>query len=265
MAGLFFIWQGGLMRIGTLCPLADVPLMHQAIAAGFEFIEIVAGAEALPPHAPPPEVPLIWQAFADLPAAHPSAHIREAVLQDWLAHLNVAAECGALLLVVQFQPASLLRDKADTQQMVDHYAKLLNPLTEAARALNVQAVLRMSPQNNKQLEALRALVRMVPGLGIALDVAYAHHGVVKNLSGEYLWDSDIAPRLAHLYVSDTHGRDPSLRLPLGTAGDAGPDWPRLVSQLRERYNASITIDIGNAAPEYLNLSRETWLNWWNQA
>jgi sugar phosphate isomerase/epimerase len=89
--------------------------------------------------------------------------------------------------------------------------------------------------------------------------------VVKNLTGEYLWDSDIAPRLAHVYVSDTDGRDPSLRLPLGTLGEAGPDWPRLVSALRERYNASITIDVGNAAPEYLKMSRATWLNWWNQA
>lgn len=244
------------MRLGALSPLSDVAYMHQVIDSGFDFLELTT-----PPtlsHLPEqiPDVPLIWQCPPDLPFAHPTPAIREAVLESWRHHLDAAQQLGAALMVLQFHSGDLSNKAAFIQQSID----LLQPITQAARAQSVQPVLRNSPDNRDQLQLLREIVRGVPGLGIALDVAYAGLRVVKNLTPEYLLDSDLGPRIAHVYLSESNGQDPNLRLPLGSL--AGIPWPRLVRNLRERYNASITIDVGSAAYEYLNLSRQQFLAWW---
>jgi sugar phosphate isomerase/epimerase len=246
------------MRIGALCPLNQPEKISQHIAAGFEFIELCQTASlASLPELPP--VPLIWQAPPELPAEHPSPEIQQAVLTLWRQHLEQAHQLKAKLMIVQFRRPEALNDKA---AFIEQFIRLLNPLTSEARTLGVQLVLRNSPDNREQLQILREIMRGVPGLGLALDVAYAHHGVIKNLTNEYLWDSDLSPRLAHVYVSDTNGQDSALRLPLGSMGSGGPDWPRLAALLRERYNASITVDVGEAASIYLELSRKLWLSWW---
>jgi sugar phosphate isomerase/epimerase len=247
------------MRLGSLCPLGDVLGMQQRLAQGFEFIELQIDqtVSEIPPHLP--NVPLIWQSPANLPAEHSDPIIQQAVLESWRQQLRMASQVQAVLMVVQFwRPLELL----DKTSLIEQYVRLLTPLTVEAREMGVQLLIRNSPDNRDQLQLLREIVRQIAGLGVALDIAYAHHNVVKNLASEYLWDSDLGRRLGHVYVSDTNGRDPRLRLPLGSVGADAPDWSRLVSLLRERYNGSITIDIGNAAPEYRDLSRQKWLDWW---
>ena len=237
--------------------------MHAYIDQGFEFIELVAGYDlsGSPAGQDIASVPLIWQCPSDLPAEHESRLIRQAVLEVWREQLQAASAVNAALMILQFRQPDELHNKS---VFIHRYIDLLQSITQETRAAGIQPVLRNSPDNRDQLQLLREIVRAVPGLALALDIAYAHHQVVKNLTGEYLWDSDLAPRLAHIYVSDTNGRDSSLRLPLGSVGNAAPDWSRLVRLIRERYNASVTIDAGSAAPEYLEQSRQKWLSWWAQ-
>ncbi|NJL94470.1 MAG: sugar phosphate isomerase/epimerase, partial [Anaerolineae bacterium] len=173
--------------------------------------------------------------------------------------LVIAQAFGARLMVVQFQRPTQLASK---NTLITQYAELLHPLCEAGIAARVQVVLRNHPDNRDQLQLLREIVRAVPGLGLALDLAYAHQKVVKPLVREFLWDSDLGPRILHIYASDTPGHTPQLRLPLGSLGEAGVQWGPVVRDLRERYNASVTLDIGDANPAYLDLSRQLWLAWW---
>lgn len=245
------------MRIGTVCSLANVESIMLLASQGFEFIEVTTQNHILTLPSERPKIPLIWQCPPDLPVEHPGLQIQEAVLQTWRKHLDAAKEIEAALMVVQFRRPSGWVDK---MTIVAQYAALLQPLTEEARAGNVQLVLRMGYDNREQLNILREIVRRVKGLAIALDLAYAHHHIIKNLVKEYLWDSDLAPRLAHVYAGEIVPSDPTLRLPLGCTGNF--EWGRVVRDLRERYNASVTLDIGNAIPEYLELSRQQWLAWW---
>jgi sugar phosphate isomerase/epimerase len=252
------------MRLGTLCHLYDLETMHQRIAQGFEFLELQASHDfqQCPSHDQFPAVPLIWQCPPDLPAEHPADSIRRGVLESWREHLAAAQKIRVVLMVVQFRRPGVLSTKT---HLIQNYVDMLSPLTSEAREGGVQLVLRNSPNNRDQLQLLREVVRQTAGLGLALDVAYTQHQVIKNLANEYLWDSDLSPRLTHVYVSDTNGNDAQLRLPLGCLGNAGVDWSRLVPLLKGRYNASITIDTGQAAPEYAALSREKFQHWWAKA
>jgi sugar phosphate isomerase/epimerase len=251
------------MRLGALVDLQQLAPMGELTQQGLGFLEIQAPhrLDNLPERNLLPALPLIWQTPADLPCEHPALPIRAGVLEVWRAHLEAAKGYQAALLIVQFRRPDALDNKA---ALIDQYTALLHPLTAEARAAGIQLALRNGPDNRDQLNLLREVVRQIPGLGIALDMAYAHQGVVKNLTPEYLWDSDLGPRLAHLYASDSNGRDPQLRLPLGTLGTAGPDWTRLARQVKERYNASITLDIGQADPSYWAISRAQWLSWWGE-
>jgi sugar phosphate isomerase/epimerase len=185
--------------------------------------------------------------------------ITEGIMATCQAQAAAAHSLGAVLLVLQFRLPPSLDQKA---RLIDHYIAFLEPLTADCRTKGLQVVLRMGPDNREQLNILRDIIRQVPGLAFALDMAYAHIGVVKNLSPEYIWDSDLGPRLGHVYVSDTDGQHPHLRLPLGSLGKMAPEWPKLVKVLKERYNASVTIDVGQASADYLALSRQKWLDWW---
>jgi len=247
------------MRIGTLCSIHQNEKMYDLVASGFGFIELCETRHLgnLPDSFP--EGPLIWQCPDDLPAEYIDDHIRAAVLHVWRDHLAAAQKIGVALMVVQFRRPETIVDKT---AFIDHYIDLLTPITAEARAAAIQVVLRNSPDNRDQLKLLREIVPRVHGLGIALDIAYAHHRVVKNLATEYLWDSDLGVRIAHIYISDTNGQDSSLRLPLNCLGNAGIEWAKLVHELRQRYNASITIDVGQASMEYLMFSRSQWLSWW---
>ena len=247
------------MRIGTLCPLNQPDTMHELVASGFQFIEITATQNFTTLPNDLPNVPTIWQCPVDLPADHSAKAIREAVLTTWREHLQAAQQIGSNLMVVQFRRPDQLENKT---ALIEHYASLLQPISDEARAAGVQLVLRNSPDNRDQLQLLREIVRRVDHLAIALDLAYTQQRVIKNLMKEYLWDTDLSIRIAHVYASDTNGQDANLRLPLGCLGSAGIDWARLVRELRERYNASVTIDVGHAPLEYLDLSRENWLTWW---
>lgn len=254
------------MRLGTLCPAHALSQSSALLALGFEFIEIQAPSNlanlALPPADDLPSVPLIWQCPPDLPMEHSAPHIREAVLTAWRAQLQMAGEIGAKLIILQFRRPVELGNKASMYAFVEQCQALLEPITEEARALNVQPVLRMSADNREQLTLLREIMRGVAGLGLGLDIAYAGQRVVKNLLQEYLWDSDLSPRIAHVYAAESDGLNPDLRLPLACLKKGGLDWPRLVSLLRERYNASVTLDIGSLDADYLALSRAKWLAWW---
>lgn len=249
------------MRIGTSCLLTNSKRMTALLKMGFEFLELIPPLklDQLPSQLNVPDVPKVWQCPSHLPAAHPDHHVQQAVLASWRQQLTLAAQLDAVLMVVQFERPTVLDDKT---AFIQRYIELLAPLTQEARHSGVQLVLRNHPDNREQLQLLREIVRQVAGLGLALDMAYAHHGVNKNLSNEYLWDSDLSPRLAHVYVSDTNGKDPTLRAPLGSLGTVAPPWKNLVPLLRERYNASVTIDVGGASDDYLALSRDKWLGWW---
>ena len=246
------------MRLGTLCPLDQIDRVPALIAAGFEFIEITHTSALTP--ITPLAVPLIWQCPVDLPAYHDNSHVRAAVLAAWREHLAIARQSHAMLMVIQFQNPAFLHDKT---AYIVQWVNLLQPITQEARAAGIQLVLRNSPDNQDQLKLLREIVRQVPGLAIAVDIAYAHHRVIKNLTPEYLMDSDLGVRMAHVYASDTTGQDVGLRLPPGCLGDQGIEWGRLVHLLRQRYNASVTLDLGTASLDYLTLSREKWLEWWH--
>jgi sugar phosphate isomerase/epimerase len=246
------------MRLGTLCPLDQLERVPALLAAGFEFIEMTHTEKLTP--ITPLTVPMIWQCPSDLPAYHENSHIRAAILQAWRDHLAVAKQSQAVLMVVQFHNPTFLPDKTT---YIEQWTSLLQPLTSEARAIGIQIVLRNSPDNQDQLKLLREIVRRVPGLALAVDIAYAHHKVIKNLTPEYLMDSDLSVRIAHVYASETTGQDASLRLPLGCLGDQGIEWGRLVHLLRQRYNASVTLDPGTASQDYVALSREKWLAWWH--
>ncbi len=244
--------------MGSLVAWNAPDVAAQRVSQGFEYLELQAPHQLSNIPTTWPDVPLIWQAPPDLPADHPATVIQDAVLQAWQQHLAAAVTVGAVLLVVQFRAPDALTHKAD---LIQAYARLLGELTPAARQQGVQVVLRNSPAN--QLQLLREIMRAVPGLGLALDIAYTHFGVVKPLYNEFLWDSDLAPRLAHVYISDMDGQNPQLRLPLGALGSRGPDWVRIAKQLRARYDASITLDVGDA--DYLAESRQRWIVVWENA
>jgi sugar phosphate isomerase/epimerase len=255
------------MRLGAFCPLNALTLMQAYLNAGFESLELIGGAKLslqdLPSAEHLPPLPLIWQADPTLPAEYQQALLAEAVLGLWRQELALAQRYQARLMVVQFRRPSQLEGKAALYACVAHYIRLLAPLTEEARAAHIQLVLRMGADNSEQLQTLREIMRGVPGLGLALDVAYAGLGVVKNLTHEYLWDADLSPRLAHLYISESDGQNPHLRLPLGSLGEKGLDWKRLIPALRQRYNASITLDVGMADFDALLASRQRWLSHWH--
>lgn len=251
------------MRLGGLVELHHLYQMGQLAEQGFGFLELRAPLQldTLPDPDALPSLPVIWQCPPDLPSEYPALSIRAGVLALWRANLQTAQQYKAAMMVVQFRRPEVIEDKVT---FIDQYIELLRPLTAESRAAGIQLALRNGPDNRDQLNLLREIVRQIPGLGIALDMAYAHQQVVKNLTPEYLWDSDLGSRIAHLYASDTNGRDASLRLPLGTVGSLAPDWGKLARQVRERYNASITLDIGQADPTYLAFSRTKWLSWWGE-
>jgi|GEM_PF-4373191 len=247
------------MRIGHVYAVDEIHYIPDDISAGVEFVELIAPQDPtiLPKPIPDLSIPLIWQLPATLPADHPNDYIRIAVTESWYQHLEVALQWDAKLMVVQLHRPQDMQGKTALFKTVDRYVAMLAPLTTQTRQQGIQLVLRNTFDNRDQLQLLREIFRQVAGLGFALDIGYAHHLVNKSLVQEFLWDSDIAPRLAHMYASDTDGKTPNLRLPLGSQPTI--DWQRMVSLIRERYNASVTIDCPRL---YQAMNRQLWRTWW---
>lgn len=231
--------------------------MQRAVAQGFEFIEISAQHQydSLPNLADLPDVPLVWAVPVDIPLEHPADLVRTAALDVCFTHTGYAATLQAKLMMIQFRRPPHVPDK---KVLIQHYIDLLTPLTESTRKNGVQLVLRHSSDHRDQLQLLREIVRQIDGLAIALDIAHLHCGTVKPLVNEYLWDSDLSSRLAHIYASDTNGIDPNLQMPLGSGVI---DWKAIIGQVKARYNASVCINV-SGSDDYRQLSREKWLAWW---
>lgn len=261
------------MKIGAMTNPREelIPQLVWLGEQGFDFADLAIE----PPKADAPDVApaLVRQALDRhglgvivhtspyLPLDNPSRKVQEAALAELLRALELASDLRAPLLTVHYLGAPSFFSIEDT---VIWYAGLLTALCNAAQGLGIAVALENSPHNKDQLKILRDLFRRVPALRLLLDVAHANLGVVKNLTEEYLWDTDLSPRLAHLHLSDNDGQSDQ-HAPLGAAR-GGIEWPKIAASLRKRaYEGTITLEVFSPDRDYLLISRDKWKVWWNAA
>lgn len=261
------------MKLGAMTnpyadPLAEIAWIGEH---GFDFVDLALE----PPHTLADHLdPATIRAALDrhkldvivhtdplLPLASPYHAVQDAVQRELERALPFASAIGARLLTTHYRGAPPSFDVAQTAAW---YAGLLTPLCNAAANLGITVALENGPERGEQLRILREVFRRVPRLGLLLDVAHANIGVVKNLTNEYLFDSDVGARLAHVHVSDNDG-GADQHLPLGAARGGGVPWPRIINALRRRnYQGTITLDVHSADRDYLLISRDKFRAWWGE-
>jgi sugar phosphate isomerase/epimerase len=261
------------MKLGAMTnpkadPLAEITWIG---AHGFDFVDLAVE----PPHTTADQLdPMAVRSALDrygmdvivhtdpfLPFGSPYRSVQDAVQAELERGLALASAIGARLLTLHYRGAPHFFDVAATTAW---YAGLLIPLCATAAEMGITVALENGPERGEQLRILREVFRRVPRLGLLLDVAHANVGTVKNLTDEFLLDSDIGGHLVHVHVSDNDG-SADQHMPLRAPKGGGVPWPRIISSLRRRkYDGTVTLEIFSADRDYLLISREKFKTWWGE-
>lgn len=257
------------MLIGAMNnPMADVvEEIEGYAAAGFDFIDLTLE----PPAAYSATLPIgrvrnalertglgiVGHTAYYLPIASPFPEVRESALAEIERDLYIFSVLGATKANIHpFTWVPLHENRWIREANISAFRRL----NERAQELGLKLMLENSPHLFNTPRDLSAVFAAVPELGFHLDVGHANLETEHNLTVELA--SLFANRLEHVHFSDNNGGNLDLHLPLGVGKI---DWRWIVHILkRVGYDGTITLEVFAEDREYLRISREKLLRWWNE-
>jgi sugar phosphate isomerase/epimerase len=235
-------------------------------AAAFDFIDLTLE----PPGAWPVDGARVARSVRDhglsvvghtayfLPIASPYPELRERAAALLVRALDVFAEVGASH--VNVHPDPLTRPVEDAGE---RNVEAIGRLAAHAADRGITLMLENLGRSFARIEDLRPIFEAVDGLAFHLDVGHANMARrpgEPNRTVELL--QAFGSRLAHVHVHDNFGAD-DLHLPLAVGN---VDWPSVVRALKNAgYDGSVTLEVFGDERSYLDLSRQSWLDWWENA
>ena len=259
------------MQIGAMTnPYQDLlPQIHWIGKHGFDYVDLAVE----PPLANAPDVDsravleiarrynldIVVHTSPYLPLASRHSVTREAAWSELAKTVDLAGALGSSLMTIHYLGAPAF---FSMQQIIETYENLLKFLLQAAKKSGISIALENSPINQGEAPLFREIFRRVPDARMLLDVGHTHLNTDTNLAGDFLKDPILADRLIHVHISDNNGRD-DLHLPLGSVRN-GIDWPDMIHAIRNHpYTGRMTLEVFSPDPEYLLVSRDKLLKWWN--
>jgi sugar phosphate isomerase/epimerase len=261
------------MRIGAMTHPGVDPLdqIDGIAAEGFDYVDLCVepplaepgrlDARALRDALDRHRLGVVVHTSPYLPLASPHQEMRRAATRWLLTCLDLAAELGSRLVTVHYLGRPPHQPRTRT---VAVYAELLETLTATAGSAGLSVAIENSPINRGEVELLRDVLAQVPAARLLLDVGHTHIAASATLAHDFLADPLLSRRLAHVHLSDNDGRR-DLHLPLGAPRN-GIQWPQVARALRAiGYQEGATLEVFTPDRDYLMLSREKWLAWWEAA
>ncbi len=184
--------------------------------------------------------------------AHPYSRVSQAFLEEVVVALEIAGELGADFVGLHLNP--LPRFFRDKQKEL--YMEALERITDVAESLGLKIGVENLALRQISQDVLQDIVESLP-VDLLLDIAHAHIGSTSEEVGDFI--ERFSFKIAHVHAHDNNLRD-DLHLPIG-AGEI--EWEKLLPVLKKFYSGRITLEVHSKDRDYLLLSREKFINYWN--
>ncbi|MBW3021926.1 sugar phosphate isomerase/epimerase [Candidatus Woesearchaeota archaeon] len=183
----------------------------------------------------------------------PIKGVRTAILDYFMRCLDVFSKLGAKVMTVH--SLSGIGDYS-TEDIVDFYAEVLNPLCKEAKKKDMYIVIE-NMGSKRNIKLVKYLLKKIPLLRFHLDLGHANC-FDDNMAEEFL--RRFGKKLMHVHASDNFGTD--LHLPIGTGNI---DWVEMVRLLKNyKYDGTITLEVFSPDLDYKLISREKLKKIWDE-
>jgi len=245
-------------------PGEDVLKEVEFILENFDYVEIAIEA----PQASPDVLRTkrhrlleLLESFSEKPVAHlpwyfqiahPYSRVSQAFFEEVEAALEIASELDADFVGLHLNP--LPRFFRDRQREL--YMKALERITDVAESLGLKIGVENLALGQISQDVLQDIVESL-SVALLLDIAHAHIGSTPEEVADFI--KRFSSKIVHVHAHDNNLRD-DLHLPVG-AGEI--EWEKLLPVLKKFYSGRITLEVHSRDRDYLLLSREKFINYWN--
>jgi len=192
-----------------------------------------------------------------LPIIFPIDSIKEVCLKEFEKYIRIFHELEIELMNIHPSHRSpFLSD----EEKVEANLNFLKKVVDIGIEYGITLMLENYVEPFGTPDDFERLIREVPNLKIHLDVGHCNLKQKKNLTESFF--QRFGGKIAHVHFSDNWGRQDD-HLPLGCGNI---NWEEIITILKKfGYDGTITLEIFSSDRDYLLLSREKLLNWWNSS
>ncbi len=187
-----------------------------------------------------------------IPIGSPLPELRKASVEVARKYLGVFAKLGVNVVTIHahWPPGLFSADEGIALQ-----TECLLQIVATAKPLGISMVFEPVGDFKENLDNLRKLFALNPGLGFHLDIGHF------NLHSRNPVDfaREFAHILRHVHMHDNDGQR-DLHIPVG-AGRI--EWETLIPELKKVYDGTITLEVFTSHREYILLSREILRRLWS--
>lgn len=178
--------------------------------------------------------------------AHPYSSIQEAIVREFCRSFDAAVALGAKNATIhtEFMPAGIQDRPVHVARTIDTVRRL----HKEAADRGLELLIENAWASSFSIKEFKSLFSEVD-VGMTLDVGHAFTADGEGLQN-YL--AQFRKRVRHVHLHD-NDRKSDQHLPLG-AGKI--DIPRVVKELKDFYDGTITLEVHSADRDYLGIGRE---------
>jgi len=191
--------------------------------------------------------------------AYPYEEVRKSVLKETERIIGVLPKFDIQKITLHPDPLPIqnrkLRNKVfqKTADSIKYINKLCNDN-------NITLSIENFTEEKLSTDELKVLFEKIPELRMTLDIG---HGNLDFKNGERIFNliNTFREKIIHCHVHDNRGKEDE-HLPIG-AGYI--DWPKVTKAIKNiGYDDTFTLEIHANDREYLKISKEKFLNFWNK-
>jgi len=186
------------------------------------------------------------------PLSHPYASMQEASNREFSRAIEAAASLGAkkFTLHTDINPVPMI----DREKIAENTVATLKFLNKKGREHGVDILVENINARSFSIREFRQLFSEVD-IGMTLDIGHAQTS--RGEGFDAYWKA-FAPRVRHMHMHDNKtGEDDHLPLFAGRI-----EWQKIMPQIKEKYNESITLEIHASDPHYLAYSKQRLEEMW---
>lgn len=178
--------------------------------------------------------------------AHPYERVQNAINTEIVSAMQTAAMLGAKKMVIHTE-LSVSPSAIGRKNMVANMSKNLKELHKKAQGFGIDLLLETVAPKSCRLEEFEKVFSEVD-MGMCLDVGHAQVNYPQGFGG--FWQK-FEKRIRHVHMHD--GKGSENHLPIG-AGKI--DWEEIISEMKKKYDGTITLEVHSTDPHYVQYSRE---------
>jgi len=190
-----------------------------------------------------------------IPFIFPIKSIRKASLEEFKKYIEVFSSLGVKLMNIH---PSTDAPRFSDEQKIKANIEFLKDLNKICQASNITLMIENLVDPFDKPEVFERMISQVPGLKLHLDIGHTNINQKYNLAEEFF--KKLGEHIVHLHLSDNKGWCDD-HIPLGCGNIK---WSKMVKIIRKYgYDGTITLEIFSPDRDYLLLSRDKLLKWWN--